>query len=207
MRSPPVAVRLRRDFRAVLGLIRAHALLHRATRQTDDRGRVVAEIDDYTIVRDLVLELVSDGVGATVRPETRETVEAVEALRHRHEAGVPQKAIVEMLGTVDKSAVSRRVRVALEAGYLVNLEDRRGRPHRLDLGETLPDDLELLPPPDRLNGCTVARLSEPHTPVVGSGVDPSGWNHEEAELFISSTMSTFPGSWEETPEPHREGDG
>ena len=34
---PPVAVRLRRDFGAVLGLIRAHALLHQATRGRDDR--------------------------------------------------------------------------------------------------------------------------------------------------------------------------
>ena len=33
---PPVAVRLRRDFRTVLCLIRAHALLHQATRRKDD---------------------------------------------------------------------------------------------------------------------------------------------------------------------------
>ena len=36
---PPVAVRLRRDFRAVLSLIRSHALLHQASRERDDAGR------------------------------------------------------------------------------------------------------------------------------------------------------------------------
>ena len=74
---PPAAVRLRRDFGAVLGLVRAHALLHQANRERDGRGRVVATIGDYQVVRDLVHHLVSDGVDATVRPETRETVAAV----------------------------------------------------------------------------------------------------------------------------------
>jgi hypothetical protein len=136
----------------------ARALLHRASRPTDDAGRIVATVDDYAIVRQLLLELVSDGVGATVRKETRETVEAVEALKATHENGVPQRAVVQRL-EVDKSAVSRRVRVALEAGYLVNLEERRGRPHRLDLGEPLPDELEILPAPEDLDSsCTVAQL-------------------------------------------------
>jgi hypothetical protein len=32
---PPIAVRLRRDFGAVLNLVRAHAILHRASRERD----------------------------------------------------------------------------------------------------------------------------------------------------------------------------
>lgn len=34
----PAAIRLRRDFQAVLSLIKAHALLHQATRPRDERG-------------------------------------------------------------------------------------------------------------------------------------------------------------------------
>jgi hypothetical protein len=45
---PPVAVRLRRDFGAVLNLIRAHALLHQATRESDGEGRIVATINRTT---------------------------------------------------------------------------------------------------------------------------------------------------------------
>jgi hypothetical protein len=85
-------------------------------------------VEDYAVMRGLLLVLVSEGVGSTVGPETRDTVEAVAALKATHENGVPQRAIVAHLGDVDKSAVSRRVRVALDAGYLVNTEERRVGP-------------------------------------------------------------------------------
>src|SRR5262245_29291548 len=51
---PPVAVRLRRDFKLLLTLIRAHALLHRQTRPRDDRDRIIATVADYATVRELV---------------------------------------------------------------------------------------------------------------------------------------------------------
>src|SRR5262249_25976778 len=38
---PPVATRLRRDFKTVLSLIRAHAMLHQVTRQKDAEGRLI----------------------------------------------------------------------------------------------------------------------------------------------------------------------
>src|SRR5262249_59054413 len=63
---PPVAVRLRRDFKLLLTLIRAHALLHRATRDRDDQGRIIAAVADYAAVRVLVEKLFSDGIEATV---------------------------------------------------------------------------------------------------------------------------------------------
>jgi len=51
---PPVAVRLRRDFRALLRLIETHAILHQLNRATDDQGRIVATEADYLAVRELV---------------------------------------------------------------------------------------------------------------------------------------------------------
>jgi hypothetical protein len=53
---------------------------------------------------------------------------------------------------LDKSSISRRVAAALDGGFLKNLEDRKGRPARLVLGDPLPADLELLPSADRLAG-------------------------------------------------------
>ena len=50
-----VAVRLRRDFSVVLSLIKSHAILHQATRERDEYGRIVATLADYARVRDLVL--------------------------------------------------------------------------------------------------------------------------------------------------------
>jgi hypothetical protein len=57
---PPVAVRLRRDFGALLNLIRAHTLLHQASRERDAEGRIVATIEDYAAIRALVADLVSE---------------------------------------------------------------------------------------------------------------------------------------------------
>jgi hypothetical protein len=153
---PPRAVRLRRDFRALLGLIRAHALLHQTSREHDGRGRIVATIDDYAAVRELVADVFSAGIGATVKAETRETVAAVAALEPDHEAGVPLPALANRL-QLDKSVVSRRWRVARDGGYLVNLEDRRGRPARLILGEPLPDETPILPDPDVVLHCCTPR--------------------------------------------------
>jgi len=156
---PPVAVRLRRDFRALLTLIRAHALLHRASRDRDAEGRIVATLDDYDAVRDLVGPLIADGVEATVSTTIRETVRAVEKLQSQSqtEDGVSIRSIAEALG-LDKGSASRRVNAASDRGYLENLEDQKGRPARIVVADPLPDDLEILPPPQALEAdrCSVA---------------------------------------------------
>jgi hypothetical protein len=163
---PPVAVRLRRDFRTVLTLIRAHALLHQASRRKDDLGRIIATIQDYAAVRDLVADLVAAGVEATVRPEVRETVEAVTYLIAKGEDEVRQSELRDRL-RLDKSAISRRVAEALASGYLRNLEERKGRPARLVLGDPLPQEIELLPRPERLHGCTVTgEDKQPASPTL-----------------------------------------
>jgi hypothetical protein len=166
---PTKAVRLRRDFRSLLGLIRAHALLHQATRARDSGDRVVATLDDYAVVRELVEEMFSAGIGATVKAETRETVQTVGELQPDPQNGVSLPTLANRLG-LDKSVVSRRWRVARDGGYLVNLEERRGRPARLVLGEPLPEEVAILPSTTDLEGCcTVARPPErgiPPTPAT-----------------------------------------
>jgi hypothetical protein len=76
----PTAVRLRRDFKGVLSLVKAHAILHQATRERDERGYIVGLPEDYAVVRELVLDLISEGVGLTVSQEMRDTVAAVAKL-------------------------------------------------------------------------------------------------------------------------------
>jgi hypothetical protein len=152
---PPVAVRLRRDFGALLNLIRAHAILHQASRERADDGRIVATLEDYARVRELVADLVSEGIEATVPATVRETVEMVKGLRDETEKDVTIAALAQELD-LDKSAAWRRVRSAMDRGYLENQEDGKGRPAKLVLGDDLPDDIEILPAPERLQGCTVA---------------------------------------------------
>jgi hypothetical protein len=142
---PPVAVRLRRDFRAVLSLIRSHALLHQASRERDPAGRVIATFEDYATVRELVVEIVSESVEATVPSTVRELVEAVAASEEPLSIG----QLAHLLN-LDKSATSRRWQNARARGYLRNLEEKRGKPARIVLGDPLPDDVEILPSLERL---------------------------------------------------------
>jgi hypothetical protein len=162
---PPIAIRLRRDFSMVLSLIRAHAILHQASRKKDDAGRIIADLDDYRVVQELVADLVADRVEAAVPVPIRETVAAVTTLladkAHKDTEvydltasdgdvqGVTVTAVAKVLN-LDKSTASRRIEVAIEHGYLRDLETRRGRPRCLVLGEPLPKEIEILPMPETL---------------------------------------------------------
>ncbi len=173
---PPVAVRLRRDFGAVLNLIRAHAILHQASRARDGEGRITATLDDYARVRELVADLVSEGIEATVPATVRDTVEALRRLHAEASEPATIAALAEEL-ELDKSSAWRRVRAAMDRGYVKNLEDRKGRPARLVLGDALPDDIEVLPTPERLQGCTVA--SDPEGIKTNSFQGPAKNGHEK----------------------------
>ena len=144
------AVRMRRDFETVLNYIRAHALLNQMQRSTDTEGRIITTIEDYRIVHDLITDFVSEGVGLTVSSTIRDTVEAVGNLSaSRSDNEVSYKELQKELN-LHKSTVSRRVRVAIELGYLTNAEERKGKQARISLGDPLPDDDPVIPTPEDL---------------------------------------------------------
>ena len=187
-----VAVRLRRDFSVIQSLIRAHAILHQATRDRDAKGQIVATLKDYAAIRKLVANLIAEGVEATVPPTIRETVNAVEKIiREVGKEWVTNKALSEELN-IDKGASSRRVRTAIDRGYLKNLEDSSGRPAKLVLDEDMPEDIEILPTPENLriqmSGCAVDRDLEgtEHPPPL-STEDQEALAAEVRELFTKDS--------------------
>jgi len=161
---PPVAVRLRRDFEALLNLVRAHAILHQASRERDGKGRVVATIEDYAAVRELVADLVSEGIEATVPDTVRETVDAVRVLRGGSKGGPVTVAELARMLKLDRSAVSRRVRNAKDRGYLRDLKENPRRPSRLVLGDDLPADVRILPEPEEVRAGMRDRVSSDARP-------------------------------------------
>ncbi len=165
---PPLAVRLRRDFGALLSLIRAHTILHQATRERDGRSRLVATLDDYASVRELVADLVSEGVEATVPKSVRQAVHAVARLHAQEDLPVAVVQVAKEL-ELDRSAASRRIRSAKDRGLLRDLEDNPRKPSRLVPADPLPEDLDILPDPEKLQAykaCTRADESEGiHTPL------------------------------------------
>jgi hypothetical protein len=157
---PPVAVRLRRDFGALLNLIRAHAVLHQASRDRDAEGRIIATIEeDYAVVRELVADLVSEGIEVTVPKTVRETVGAVKRLREDSKGEPVTVAELARELKLDRSAVSRRARNAKDRGYLRDLEDNPRKPSRLVLGDDLPDDVQILPKPEDVRASMQERAS------------------------------------------------
>ena len=144
-------VRLRRDFRSVLSLIRAHTVLHQKSRRVDPRGRLIATRFDYEVVYDLIAPIISEGVKASVSDTIRETVEAVEQLyKINGNSPVSNGRVAEKLGIGD-SASSRRVKDALSKGYIVNMnEGKKGSQLQLMPGELMPGESYLLPAPESL---------------------------------------------------------
>jgi hypothetical protein len=165
---PSSATRLRRDFVSLLCLVRAHAILYQAQRERDALGRIVATVEgDYAPVRELVGDVIAEGVEASVTPAMRATVEAAQALLDEGKAHVSPKALTDHLG-VGRSATYDRIRRALLKGYLVNEAGKDERGMKLVLGSPLPGADEFLPSPAevvRHMSGTPIRTSKPHEQV------------------------------------------
>ena len=154
-RIPPRALRLGRDFQRVLSLIKTHAILHQVNRQVDERGWIIATLDDYRVVRDLVEPILSQGLQLTVSDRMRETVEAVREANKRLRRGGEGASLKQVAETLNlhKSVTSRRVDACLERGYLSNLDSKRGSAYQLVVGDPLPGEVQVLPGPESLEGC------------------------------------------------------
>ena len=202
---PTVAVRLRRDFPAIKAFVTAHALLHQAKRERDTDGAIIASLDDYAVVRELVADLIADAAESNVSATVRETVEAVATMDMDLDVGVTIMAVARELG-IDKSSASRRVRQALDRGYLQNLEERRFQRARLIVGDPMPTQVDVLPPADeleRLHGCTAvgqearakARTTD-QARIVGPSVQRVGRSPADTHPLLpdmAATVQPHPG--------------
>ena len=144
---PPRSVRLRRDLGQVLRAIKAHALLHRDHRGRDDRGAIVADIDhDYAVVRELMHDLLAETSEVKVKETVLETINAVSKLTKDMDRndGTTAKAVGKEL-KLDKSAAYRRLAAAEDGGFVINLEERKGRPGKYrTTGEQI-EAIEMMP--------------------------------------------------------------
>lgn len=159
--GPP---RLRRDIDNLLSLSRAHALLHRATRELDERGRIVSTLDDYETVRVVLSEAMAVATDKAVRKGTREVVEAVQTLRDDGEDKITLRAAQRAAGR-SPSTTHTDVHDALDRGYLVNLSPTENR-FNLAVGDPLPAEAELLPSREEM-----AEVFGQRSPGVRSGTE------------------------------------
>ena len=140
---PVTAVRTRRDFRQLLACITAVALLHQRQRDNND-GEIVASIDDYAIVRDLLAPIFDSVASDGCTPAVREIVEAVVDGEE-----VATTELATRLG-LSQSTISYRTTWATQGGWLENAETRRGHQARWRRGGPLPESTTALPTPQRV---------------------------------------------------------
>jgi hypothetical protein len=153
-------VRQSRDFPLLLSTIKTLAIMHQARRERDHDGRIVASLHDYEMARDLLNDLLSQGIGATVSDTIKKTVAAVKALTNDGETTTNSSAVAKHLG-LGKGSVSDRVRNALAEGYVVNLQEPGKRGYMLAPGADLPEETLLLPEPHEVlnvTACNIVRL-------------------------------------------------
>jgi hypothetical protein len=152
--------RQRRDITLLFNTIRTLAIMHQARRKRDRKGRIIAELRDYEMARDLLNEAMSAGIGATVKKNVRDTVNAVRELTLDAKPQQPHttnKALERYLD-LSKGAVSTRVAAALSDGYIINVAEEGSKANKLALGAEMPDDKDLLPEPEEVLKEAIAKI-------------------------------------------------
>jgi hypothetical protein len=143
-------VRIRRDFPRFLALIMAHALVHQENRERDGAGRIVATLEDYEVVHDLVPRDFAETAELAHPAWIVQLVEGVRELQVSRPDGVTIHALIEHAkanawGSTDRDVLTRRCRTAIGRGLLVNLETRRGQMARYRLSPGACEDIGLFP--------------------------------------------------------------
>jgi hypothetical protein len=165
---PPSMVRFRRDVGSLFSFIKTSAILHQAQRQLDDKGRVVAALADYRAAYAIFSKVLAETSGRGVPENVRAVVDLIVRRaaqpatkagsgRFTRVAGPTNAEVVlssKQIGTetgIGRSAAHRAVRSAIDLGYLVNNEIRKGKPYRLSVRQPINDDAApLLPHPGTL---------------------------------------------------------
>ena len=144
MAKMAAAPRIQRDFARLISLIKSVAVLRQYRRPKDSQGQIIALPEDYETVRELVNDMyVDSSSGATM--EVRKLVETVTSLDASRAEGerITNSLLAQKTGTNAKQ-VLRRARKAIQAGWLVNKEQRKSYPADYAPGEPMPE-IEGLP--------------------------------------------------------------
>lgn len=169
---PADLVRMRRDFRQLLTVIQAVALLYQRQRQRDANGRIIATLDDYAQARDLLLDVFTEAATGGVSQAVRKTVKTLVSLYD----GTNPVTVTQLTaaGNLHRTTVWRRVQAALRLGFVVSTETRKGQPAKLIPGDPLPEERPALPLP----GDVVSWVSSSHPETDATVQQADGARYE-----------------------------
>jgi Bifunctional DNA primase/polymerase, N-terminal len=121
-------LRMRRDISGLISAIKTSAILHKAQRDRDAKGRIVATIDDYRHAHEAFDEGVSSLYGVKTRKEIIAVVRAVEEMGARigESLKVTVAALRQKLGINSNKTASGRLMEAVERRVLELDEEKSG---------------------------------------------------------------------------------
>lgn len=140
-------VRIRRDFRSFLGLIKAHAVLHQINREVR-KNNIQANFDDYEVVRTIIGDIFAQGLSLFVPPHIRRVVDAVSQLCPN---SVQWTTVVELADylNLDPRTIRRNVSIAIRDNYLREVQEFRSgldnRKLKIAVGKPMPSSEPVLP--------------------------------------------------------------
>ena len=171
MKKMAAAPRILRDFARLMSLIKSIALIRQRHRQIYSRGQIIASIEDYQTMRELVNEMYIDS-SSGITTEIRQLVEGVIKLNTDRKAGdkITASKVKDYLG-ISKVAVSRRASKAIKQEWIINQETRKGYPADYIPGEPMPKT-EGLPTLEDMGYSNVSAVPSPPindvTPEIAS---------------------------------------
>lgn len=179
---PAAAVRIRRDFKQLISVIRTVAYLSQRHRQRMTDGQIIATLEGYRRAKSLLEttfdSIIADGITRAVR----ETVELVDEGTEVSEAD-----LARTLG-IAKSTIHWRVRRAIRGGWLRNLESRNGYPARLVRDSPLPEQLAALPTLEEIEAFDSSNASNPSN-YNSNGAQSAGGVGQTEQPFECSSDS------------------
>jgi hypothetical protein len=140
--KPKIQLRLRRDVQGMLTAIKTSAILHKARREKDAIGRIIATIDDYRHAH----EAFDEGLARLYKVKTPETalavVRAIEEMGATEWDGVKVtvSALMLKLGITGRGATADRLKDAEDRGFIKLIEKTGG------YGRTTPHEYMIVKP-------------------------------------------------------------
>lgn len=140
-------VRIRRDFKSFVGLIKAHAVLHQANREKKN-GKIQANFDDYEPVRTVIGEIFAASLCMYVPEHIRRVVDAVGLLCPNTVQWTTVLDLADYLN-LDPRTIRRSVSIAMKDDYLREVHEFRSgldnRKLKITTGKPMPDSDPVLP--------------------------------------------------------------
>jgi hypothetical protein len=131
-----IALRARRDATALKSAIGASAILHKAQRKLDDKGRIIATLDDYRIAHEVVEPSTAEAHHIAMPDTMLGVVRALEKLgvRNSGETKVAIRALKDTMGISSTGLAWDRLMTAVDHELVEIVDTPTGKPY----GKTSP---------------------------------------------------------------------